>query len=55
MERSFHRPARPDPVPAQVRENFEVSPEHKACPGTLLAPLASGKANGFVLVYLALP
>lgn len=29
MEGSFQRPARPDPVPAHVNGNFEVSLEHK--------------------------
>lgn len=52
MEGSFQRP---DPVPAQVSGNFEVSSEHKDQPGTPLAPLPSGKADGFVPVYLALP
>lgn len=50
MEGSFQRPARPDPVPAHINGNLEVSPEHKAQPGTPLARPAWGKADGFVPV-----
>lgn len=48
-------PARPAPAPTPINRSSEVPPKHKAWPGTPLAGLASGKADGFVLVYLALP
>lgn len=43
MEGSFQRPARPDPVPAHINGNFEVSPKHKDQPRTPLAWLAWGQ------------